>query len=214
MSEPPPRVDEKAMCKPSGDQEGSSLSPVDVSTDPLPPSAGIVTNEMFVSAPPSSRNARAERGNWRRRTAEQQGQPPYVIMSNELMLRIAETRPKDEDALLPALLFFALGGLANEAGAVVGEITAHGALAEGELVLLEDDRGLQPAENVVPVVRAEVLESPLGRQVSEALDDVSARLTTTDLRFLNWRVDVAGNATADEARGWLIRHGLVDRADG
>jgi ATP-dependent DNA helicase RecQ len=36
---------------------------------------------------------------WRRRTAEEQGQPPYVIMSNQLMLTIAETRPADLDAL-------------------------------------------------------------------------------------------------------------------
>jgi ATP-dependent DNA helicase RecQ len=36
---------------------------------------------------------------WRRRTAEQQGTPPYVIMSNELMLRIAETRPRHEEEL-------------------------------------------------------------------------------------------------------------------
>lgn len=36
---------------------------------------------------------------WRRRSAEEQGQPPYVIMSNELMLRIAELRPQNEDAL-------------------------------------------------------------------------------------------------------------------
>jgi superfamily II DNA helicase RecQ len=36
---------------------------------------------------------------WRRHTAEQQGVPPYVIMSNELMLRIAESRPTNEDAL-------------------------------------------------------------------------------------------------------------------
>jgi ATP-dependent DNA helicase RecQ len=36
---------------------------------------------------------------WRRRTAEQNGVPPYVIMSNELMLRIAETRPRNEDEL-------------------------------------------------------------------------------------------------------------------
>jgi ATP-dependent DNA helicase RecQ len=42
---------------------------------------------------------------WRRRTAEQQGVPPYVIMSNELMLRIAESRPRNEDelALLPGM---------------------------------------------------------------------------------------------------------------
>jgi osmoprotectant transport system substrate-binding protein len=92
--------------------------------------------------------------------------------------------------------------------------TTDGALAEGELVLLEDDRGLQPAENVVPDVRAEVLESPIGPRVAAALDGVSARLTTSDLRFLNWRVEMAGNAPADEARGWLLRHGLVDRAEG
>lgn len=36
---------------------------------------------------------------WRRNCAAQQGQPPYVIMSNELMLRIAETRPQSEEAL-------------------------------------------------------------------------------------------------------------------
>ncbi|MEM7532962.1 MAG: RecQ family ATP-dependent DNA helicase [Chloroflexota bacterium] len=36
---------------------------------------------------------------WRRRTADEQGQPPYVIMSNELMLRIAEVRPQSLDEL-------------------------------------------------------------------------------------------------------------------
>lgn len=42
---------------------------------------------------------------WRRRTAEQQGLPAYVIMSNELMLRIAEARPQNEEqlALLPGM---------------------------------------------------------------------------------------------------------------
>lgn len=36
---------------------------------------------------------------WRRRCAEELGQPPYMIMSNELMLRIAETRPQTEEEL-------------------------------------------------------------------------------------------------------------------
>jgi len=36
---------------------------------------------------------------WRRNCAAQQGQPPYVIMSNELMLRIAETRPQTPEEL-------------------------------------------------------------------------------------------------------------------
>ena len=36
---------------------------------------------------------------WRRRVAEELGQPTYVVMSNELMLRIAETRPTTLEAL-------------------------------------------------------------------------------------------------------------------
>ncbi len=42
---------------------------------------------------------------WRRRLAEQQGQPPYFIMGNELMLRIAEARPQslEELAALPGM---------------------------------------------------------------------------------------------------------------
>jgi ATP-dependent DNA helicase RecQ len=42
---------------------------------------------------------------WRRRLAEQLGQPPYVVMRNELMLQIAETRPQtlEELAALPGM---------------------------------------------------------------------------------------------------------------
>jgi osmoprotectant transport system substrate-binding protein len=89
--------------------------------------------------------------------------------------------------------------------------TTDGVLAGDDLVLLADDRGLQPAENVVPLVRAPVLDGPDGARVAEALDEVSARLTTATLRFLNWRVSVDGNAPAAEARGWLVRQGLVER---
>jgi ATP-dependent DNA helicase RecQ len=42
---------------------------------------------------------------WRRRSAEEQGQPPYMIMSNDLILRIAESRPQtlEELAQLPGM---------------------------------------------------------------------------------------------------------------
>ncbi len=36
---------------------------------------------------------------WRRRTSDELNQPPYVIMSNDLMLQIAETRPQTEAEL-------------------------------------------------------------------------------------------------------------------
>jgi osmoprotectant transport system substrate-binding protein len=72
-------------------------------------------------------------------------------------------------------------------------------------VLLEDDRGLQPADNVVPVVRSAVIER-YGSRVSDALDRVSAQLTSADLRGLNHQVAVEGRAPADVARGWMDRH--------
>jgi osmoprotectant transport system substrate-binding protein len=89
--------------------------------------------------------------------------------------------------------------------------TTDGMLADPALVALRDDRGLQPAENVVPLVRSEALERH-GPRLSAALDEVSGRLTTPMLQFLNWRVSVAGNDPADEARGWLLRQGIIDRS--
>jgi len=86
--------------------------------------------------------------------------------------------------------------------------TTDGYLAGGDLVLLADDRRLQPAENVVPVVRADAV-ARYGARLVGALDAVSARLTTNDLIFLNWRVTVAGNDVLAEARAWLERQGIL-----
>lgn len=81
-------------------------------------------------------------------------------------------------------------------------------LAGPELVVLADDRSLQPPDNVVPLVRQVALQDPA---VRAALEEVSAALTTGSLRFLNWRVAHSGAGTAAEARGWLLRQGLIER---
>jgi osmoprotectant transport system substrate-binding protein len=86
--------------------------------------------------------------------------------------------------------------------------TTDAVLAGDDLDVLDDDRGLQPAENLVPLVRRGTLDD----HARAALDDVSAHLTTTNLRFLNWRVANAGTSTVAEARGWLIRQGLISRS--
>jgi osmoprotectant transport system substrate-binding protein len=60
------------------------------------------------------------------------------------------------------------------------------AIASDDLVELLDDRALQPAENVTPIVRRAVVDrSP---SLVRALDAVSARLDTATLRALNARV--------------------------
>jgi osmoprotectant transport system substrate-binding protein len=75
-------------------------------------------------------------------------------------------------------------------------------VASENFVLLEDDRGLQPADNVVPVVRRAVVDR-YGDRVAAALDPISTRLTSDDLRSLNGQVDVDGRTPAQAARAWL-----------
>jgi len=88
--------------------------------------------------------------------------------------------------------------------------TTDGNLAAGDLVLLSDDRHLQPAENVVPVIRSSVL-ARCGKRLSEAVNAVSAQLTSRALLFMDWRVEVAGNGVMPEARAWLERHRFLPR---
>jgi osmoprotectant transport system substrate-binding protein len=75
-------------------------------------------------------------------------------------------------------------------------------LAEADLLALADDRGLQPAENVVPVARSAALDV-WGPVMAEALNGISARLTTADLAELNARaagLDLEASAIASD---WL-----------
>ena len=60
-------------------------------------------------------------------------------------------------------------------------------LTDRSLLALDDDRHLQPAENVTPLVRTEVLDR-WGAPLRATLDAVSARLTTAELRQLNAQV--------------------------
>lgn len=75
-------------------------------------------------------------------------------------------------------------------------------LDDGDLVALRDDRGLQPAEGIVPIARPEVSE--LG-PVADVLNAVSAQLTTADLRRMNGEV-ARGVPVAEVAHAWLSRH--------
>lgn len=85
--------------------------------------------------------------------------------------------------------------------------TTDGHVAAGELVLLADDRRLQPAENVVPVVRRQVVER-YGERLATALDEVSAALTTEALARMNAEVGIERQDPAAVATAWLARQGL------
>lgn len=86
--------------------------------------------------------------------------------------------------------------------------TTDGAIDANGFVLLEDDRLLQPAENVTPVVHGEVVEH-FGDELVRLVNSVSAELTTDDLRELNARVTIRGERVEDAAAAWLADHDLV-----
>jgi osmoprotectant transport system substrate-binding protein len=86
--------------------------------------------------------------------------------------------------------------------------TSDGAISANGLVVLRDDRHLQPAENVVPVVREEALRR-FGPRLSETLDAVSVLLTTETLRELNADVSSRGRTPRAVAADWLRSHGLA-----
>jgi osmoprotectant transport system substrate-binding protein len=88
--------------------------------------------------------------------------------------------------------------------------STQGAIAANDWVVLEDDKGLQPAENITPAVNAEVLNG----EVEELLNSVSAALTTEKVIELNRLVDIEGEAAEDVALEFLQTEGVLGGGGG
>ncbi|WP_116247760.1 ABC transporter substrate-binding protein [Nocardiopsis sp. FIRDI 009] len=78
-------------------------------------------------------------------------------------------------------------------------------IAANGFVVLEDPENLFGAQNVTPLVNSE----QVGPQAREALNAVSAALTTESLTELNERVIVDNENAADVAQEWLAQEGLA-----
>ena len=70
---------------------------------------------------------------------------------------------------------------------------------------LEDDRQLQPAENIVPMDRNEIINA-YGPALVRLLDAITGQLTTLDLIGMNQRVQLEGAEPAAVAADWLLKH--------
>lgn len=81
-------------------------------------------------------------------------------------------------------------------------------IAARSFVLLADDRQLQLADNVVPVVRTDLLRKAPS-DFRSTLDAVSAKLTTDELTRLNAQVSLEREPPRDVARAWLQANGLA-----
>jgi glycine betaine/choline ABC-type transport system substrate-binding protein len=79
--------------------------------------------------------------------------------------------------------------------------TSDPAISVNGFVLLEDDQGLQLADNIIPVVRKEVLDANPG--VADVLNTVMSSLTQDELIALNKAATVDLRPVPDVAREWI-----------
>ena len=86
-------------------------------------------------------------------------------------------------------------------------LTTSAQLAEHDFVILRDDRRLQPAEHVTPILHETTLER-FGPELSATINEVSAKLTTRELRNLNAAVEIDGATPEDTVAAWLDANGL------
>jgi osmoprotectant transport system substrate-binding protein len=85
--------------------------------------------------------------------------------------------------------------------------TTDGTLESQGLVLLPDDKQIQPAQNLVPMVSTSFLQAH--PDVAAPLNDLMAKLTTDALTQLNAEVSVQREKPEDVAQKWLTDNGLL-----
>jgi osmoprotectant transport system substrate-binding protein len=97
-------------------------------------------------------------------------------------------------------------GGGDETAAASGEACAP--VAGDQLVVLQDDKHLQNADNIIPVANARTAESQPA--LLPALNAVSAALTTDELIQLNAAVDVERQSAEDVAAAWVEENGVTE----
>lgn len=82
--------------------------------------------------------------------------------------------------------------------------SSDGGINALKLKVLTDDKGLQNADNIVPVIQTSLMSA----DITKLLDAVSAAMTTTELVNLNKSVDIDRADPAQVASDWLASKGL------
>lgn len=82
-----------------------------------------------------------------------------------------------------------------------------GGIAPSGLVVMADDKGVQPVYEPAPIIREAVLQA--NPQIEGLLAPVFAKLDLATLQGLNGRIQVGGEAAKDVAIDWLKSNGLL-----
>jgi osmoprotectant transport system substrate-binding protein len=90
----------------------------------------------------------------------------------------------------------------------LGEVaTTDAALSQEGLTALQDDKGIQPAQNLIPATNTAFIKAH--PDVATILDKLSATLTTADLAQMDMQVAVNRQQPADVAKSYLQSKGLL-----
>jgi superfamily II DNA helicase RecQ len=123
---------------------------------------------------------------WRRRTAEELGQPVYVIMTNEVMLRVAELRPQnlDELGVVPGM---GAQRLQHYGAAILDIVKLHPAQAGDETllttqrqVLAEAAEGGKAAAGKIRQAAASTSSPQLERKILMRLQEIRQKRAVAD----------------------------------
>ena len=87
-------------------------------------------------------------------------------------------------------------------------LTSDPSIVARGFVLLDDDKHLQLADNLAPVVRNALLQKDDGT-IKRFLNSVSAKLTQPELNDMNKQVSVDKKDSKDVAAAWLKKQGLI-----
>ncbi|MGH1571342.1 glycine betaine ABC transporter substrate-binding protein OsmF [Methylobacterium sp. P31] len=82
-----------------------------------------------------------------------------------------------------------------------------GGITAAKLVVMDDDKGVQPVYQPAPVVRGEILRGH--PEIATALDPIFRRLDLITLRDLNGRVQLGGEPASSVAADFLRQNGFV-----
>jgi osmoprotectant transport system substrate-binding protein len=166
-----------AACGSSG---SSGASGSDTTTTPSGASANTVASTMVLGGAPECPTR------------------PYCLPGLEKTygLKFKSFKPLDAGGPLTAN--------ALKGGAVqVGELfTTSGVIAANGWVLLKDDKNLQPADNVTPVLN-NTITTAYGQPLTDLVNSVSAKITTAGLTDLNKQTDIDQKDPNDVAQTWL-----------
>lgn len=87
--------------------------------------------------------------------------------------------------------------------------TSDPSIAAKGFVLLEDDKHLQLADNIAPVVSKDLLTKDTSGQIKQLLNSISAKLSQAELTDVNKQVSIDKKDPKEVAAAWLKKQGLI-----